>query len=281
MMPMASAATFALIAFAVSWTLWFAVAATPQLAFNPIFYLPGTIAPGLVALALTKFKGGSAALSSLLNRIFAWRANWRWYAFAVLFMATVKLGAAIAHRAITGEWPQFGDVAPLIMLAAVLVSTPVQAGEELGWRGFMLPALAERIGLASASLLVGVVWALWHLPMFFIAAGDLVGQSLWVYLLGVTALSVAMTWLFANTGGSLLLVMIMHAAVNNTTGLVPATRPGGAADVFGLDATPMGWLTIVVLWVFAIYFLVRMRGMHAKQRPDGPVGVPGQRESAV
>src|SRR5262249_31601901 len=144
-----------------------------------------------------------------------------------------------------------GDARAWLMLAAILISTPVQAGEELGWRGFMLPALAARVGFAPASVLVGIVWSAWHLPMFFIAGGDMIGQSFWIFLLSVTALSVAMTWLFVNAGGSLLLVMLMHAAVNNTTGIVPASLSGSAADVFGWRASAMGWLTVAVLWALA------------------------------
>ena len=54
------------------------------------------------------------------------------------------------------------------MLAAVAVSTPWQAGEEIGWRGYLLPRLSGRVGLPAASLIVGVIWACWHLPFFFI-----------------------------------------------------------------------------------------------------------------
>src|SRR5205823_5233150 len=136
----------------------------------------------------------------------------------------------------------------LLMLLAIPISTPVQAGEEVGWRGYLLPRLERKIGLASAGLLVGVIWGAWHLPMFFLPAGDMVGQSFWVFLLSVTALSVAFTWLYARTGGSLLMTMVLHAAVNNTTGIVPAAPSGARADVFGFDASLMGWLTVVALW---------------------------------
>ena len=79
-----------------------------------------------------------------------------------------------------------------------------------------------------------------------------------MYALDVTALSLAFTWLYANTGGSLLLMMLLHAAVNNTTGIVPAAETGGAGGVFSLHASPVGWLTGALLWAGAAYFLVRM-----------------------
>lgn len=271
---MKSAGAFVIITFALSWTLWFGAAAIPQFASNPLFYLPGTIAPAIVALGLTLRCGGRPALDVVLGRLFAWRVNWRWYVFAVTFMAAAKLTAAVAHRGIIGEWPNFGVTPVGLTLAAILVSTPVQAGEEIGWRGFMLPALSTQMGFAPASLLVGVFWAVWHLPMFFIAGSDMVGQSFWVFLLSVVALSAAMTWLFANTGGSLLLVMLMHAAVNNTTGIVPAAVLGSTRDVLGLNATHMGWLTVAVLWAFGFVFLLCMHNESVTRRPGG--GVQGQ-----
>jgi membrane protease YdiL (CAAX protease family) len=91
------------------------------------------------------------------------------------------------------------------MTMAIVFSTPLQAGEEIGWRGFALPHLSRRLGLASASIVLGVIWASWHLPFFFIPGTDKSGQSFAVYLVTVTAVSVAMAWLFWRTNGSLLL----------------------------------------------------------------------------
>ena len=144
------------------------------------------------------------------------------------------------------------------MLLAMVFSTPVQAGEEIGWRGYALPRLADRVGLGSASVILGVVWAAWHLPLFFIPEADTFGQSFVAYLLVVTALSVAMAWLFWRTG-SLLLTMLMHAAINNTKDIVPtpAAAPGSP---FGLQASLLGWLVPLPLWVGAILFLFLMRG---------------------
>jgi membrane protease YdiL (CAAX protease family) len=144
-----------------------------------------------------------------------------------------------------------------VIVLAILVSTPVQAGEEIGWRGYALPRLAARFGLGRASLLLGLIWACWHLPQFFIPEADTYGQSFFVFVLQVTALSVAMAWLYAHTNGSLLLVMLMHAAVNNSKDIVPSGA-AGAANTFGLTASTMAWLTVTMLWIGAAWFLVRM-----------------------
>jgi membrane protease YdiL (CAAX protease family) len=133
----------------------------------------------------------------------------------------------------------------------------VQAGEEIGWRGYALPRLAARLGLGRASVLLGVIWASWHLPLFFIAGTDTTGQSFPLYLLQVTGLSVAIGWLYGHTGGSLLLVMLMHSAVNNTKDIVPSAVPG-ATDAWALSPSLVAWLTVTLLWLCAGFFLFRM-----------------------
>jgi membrane protease YdiL (CAAX protease family) len=173
-------------------------------------------------------------------------------------MAAIKLTAALVHRAATGAWPRFGETPVLLMFVAILGSAWVQAGEEIGWRGYALPRLAKRTGAAAASLIVGAIWAAWHLPLFFMEYTDTVGQSFPVYVSSVVAVSVAMAWLFWKSGGSLLLVMVMHAAINNTSGIVPSAVPG-ASDPLGFNASPVGWITAALAWILALPLLVRLR----------------------
>jgi hypothetical protein len=139
-----------------------------------------------------------------------------------------------------------------------LVSTWVQAGEEVGWRGYALPRLATYLGLGGASVLLGVIWALWHVPLFYLQGSGSEGQSFPIYLLHVTALSVAMSWLYWKTEGSLLLVMLMHASVNNTTGIVPAAVPN-AVDTMSFEGSPVAWMTVGISWLVAALLLSRMR----------------------
>lgn len=108
-------------------------------------------------------------------------------------------------------------------------------------------------------MLLGVLWALWHLPLFFLHGSGSDGQSFPIYLLHVTALSVAMAWLYWKTGGSLLLVMLMHASVNTTTGIVPADVPR-AVDPFSLSGSFVAWVTVGLSWMVAAFLLTRMRG---------------------
>lgn len=258
---------FFILTFVFTWSLWFASGiSSPEGPHGPLFLL-GVFSPGLVALGLTAFGSGRRGVTALLLRLVDWKVPVRWYLFALGYMAAVKLTVAVIYRAMWGAWPRFGDEPWLLMLGATLFSTLVggQAGEELGWRGFALPRLAERLGLGGASVLLGVIWAVWHLPLFFFPAGDTYNQSFPLYLLQVTALSVVMAWVYANTRGSLLPVMLLHAAVNNTKDIVPSADPG-ATNPWALSRSGVGWLTVGLLWLVAGYCLVRMREIRGPVR---------------
>jgi len=256
---------FLVLTFAVTWTCFITAAvlsgglpsvAAPGSGLRALILL-GTVTPSLIALALIGRAEGAAGIHALLRRILQWRVSARYYVFAVGYMAAVKLTAAVAHRFVTGAWPRFWEEPWYLMAAAIVISTWVQAGEEIGWRGYALPRLAARWGLASASIVLGVIWAVWHLPLFYLHGADTYGQSFAAYLLQVVAISIAMAWLYWRTHGSLLLVMLMHASINNTKGIVPTT-PRLPADPLSPGASLTAWLGVAVLWAVAASILVRM-----------------------
>ena len=220
----------------------------------------GALAPAAAAILVTARTSGRDGVRALVRPVLRAQVPARFYLFALGFFATVKLAAALIHRLVLGAWPRFGGAELLLVIPfAIALSTPVQAGEEIGWRGFALPRLAGRLGLRRASVVLGVIWALWHLPLFYARGADTYHQSFPLYAAAVTAISVAMAWLLAKTRGSLLLVMLMHAAVNNTKDIVPSAGVP-ASSPFGLNASPVGWIGLALLWVAAAWFLLRMPG---------------------
>lgn len=258
------------LTFVSTWVLWTLVirasaangpaSHTALLALGGPVFLLGVFAPGLVALALTARDEGRSGVVILVGRIVRWRVSLRFYAFALLLMPVTKLSVAVLFHVFTGAWPTFGETRPGLLLVATLLSTFGQAGEEVGWRGYLLPRLTERTGLGGASLIVGAIWAMWHLPLFFAPGADTYHQSFPLYLLQVTAYSIALAWLYWRTGGSLLLTMFAHSAFNNMKDIVPSAGPP-ADSVFALNSTLVFRLTVVLLWAVGAFLLVRMRGV--------------------
>jgi len=254
------------LTFLVSWSLFFAAArvsgtaqsGSPFSTLGYAIYLIGVFTPALVAIFLSWREQRRVGVIALLSQVLRVPSHFAWYLFAVSYFVVIKLLAALIYRLVAGGWPVFGHDSFVLVVAAVIFSTPSQAGEELGWRGFALPRLSNHFGLPLASLVLGMIWAVWHLPFFFLSGADKFGQSFPVYLLSVVALSVAMAWLYWRTRGSLLLVMLMHSAVNNTTNIVPSTLPS-ARNVWSIHASPIAWTSTALLWLLAIYFLIQMR----------------------
>ena len=253
------------ITFLATWASWIGAGAIATdatglhgLSRTVLIYV-GTFAPAFVALAMTARETGRVGVRALIRRLFQADVAPRWYVFAIGYVLAVKLLMATVHRVVLGVWPPFSEEPIVLLFVATFLSTVIlgQAGEELGWRGYALPRLAARLGYAWSSLIIGAVWALWHLPLFYIAGADKTGQSFPIWALSVVALSVAITWLYAHTGGSLLLTMLMHAAANNLGSIVSGATLG-ATDVWTFRASSVMTLTLVGLWIPAAWFLVRM-----------------------
>ncbi|HET9325469.1 MAG TPA: CPBP family intramembrane glutamic endopeptidase [Candidatus Eisenbacteria bacterium] len=227
----------------------------------------GAFSPAVSALLLTWRAEGRDGVRRLVDPVFRGSLKPGWYAFAILFLISVKLLAALVVRLWTGAWPAFQTEALFLIPFAIVFSAPIQAGEEIGWRGYALPRLASRIGLRGASVVLGLLWAAWHVPLFFARGADTYQHSFWVYMLTVVGLSVAMAWLYARTG-SLWIVMVMHAAVNNTKDIVPSATSVGQG-VFGWSASPMSWATVGILSIATLALLARMPKRLAVER-SGP-----------
>jgi membrane protease YdiL (CAAX protease family) len=259
---------FFVLTYALTWALFIAAGLLSDAAggIQLTLLLVGSFAPSIVAVVLTAGADGRAGVRELLGRLLHWRVELRWYVFALAYMALVKLAVAVIYRSTKGEWPHFGDLNWYAILPAIVAAGIFGGplGEEIGWRGYALPRLTQRFGWGPAGVGLGLVWACWHLPLFFMSGldsyGDQFGQSFPTYALQVVALSVAIAWLTGNTAGSLLLAVLMHSAINQTKDIVPSRVPG-ADNMLALSSSLPAWLTVALLWVCAGYFLSRMRAI--------------------
>jgi membrane protease YdiL (CAAX protease family) len=217
---------FFALAFAWSWTCWLlapALKADFPMASTTLA-LAGGFGPSLAAVAMVAYSSGTAGLHRWLTRCLQWRVGWRWVVLAFLFPAVFMGLAAAAHVALGGSLPPSpaaGHVglAALNFLLIFLVGGPL--GEEFGWRGYALPALQARWGWRLASLLLGVVWAVWHLPLFYSAGTVQSHLPMGLYALSAVASSVLFAWLFNRSRGSMVPVLVLHTAVNAWSLIIP------------------------------------------------------------
>ena len=170
--------------------------------------------PTLSAVALTFALGGAESVKALLLRLVRWNVGAVWYV-AALALFWIPLLFALVYDAFGLPSPGLRpDATPLLLLGQVFVtlySGPLV--EETGWRGFALPRLQERFGALTSSLILGVIWACWHLP-FYATSGGGAGIPFPAYLALVTVVTVYITWIYNNTRGSLLLCILTHFSFN-------------------------------------------------------------------
>jgi uncharacterized protein len=189
---------FFLLAFALTW------AALPWNSF-----MAG--GPLIAAIVVTGIVGGRRGLRELGSRIIRWRVGWQWYAAAIL----VPLGLAFATGAANvalgapGSVIRHLELSTLAVVFATRLLLPVGAplGEEPGWRGFALPRLLGDRSPVTATLILAVVVAVWHVPLIWVSGENLPP----IFILATVAVTFFYTWLFLRSGGSVLLTILAHA----------------------------------------------------------------------
>src|SRR5215212_2977575 len=200
---------FLILAFALSWFIWPLVLANP----NSVPMIPyGPFIAVFVVLALTR---GWTGVRDLLASMARLRVGSRWYAVALLVPIAITLVALYLAALFGAPTPTAADFAgwytlPLIFLSTTLINGPFT--EEPGWRGFLLPRLQSKYAPLTASLIVGAIWATWHLPLLI---SDPTGQRPALQFVAMLlAQSVVFAWVYNGTRGSVLLVILMHGSAN-------------------------------------------------------------------
>jgi membrane protease YdiL (CAAX protease family) len=253
--------TYFVIAFAFTWFFWTlaALGARDLIPALPGITVIGTFGPLVAAVILTGQERGRTGVRSLLGRILQWRVAPIWYAVALLGPLGITLAAMVLEVvALGGQPPSLGTLIrelPSSMLTllinAVYFLIFVTLGEEVGWRGYALPALQARYSALLASLILGVLWAVWHLPVFFNPDTSYNNLPFFVFLPFIVLVTVLMTWLFNSTGGSVLMAMLFHAVINSADELwkvLPeySVRPPTATEAAAESAHFYLMLTIVL-----------------------------------
>jgi membrane protease YdiL (CAAX protease family) len=215
--------------------------------------LPGAyLGPIAAALFVTAVADGRAGLRLWIGRMWRWRVGGHWYAVALLGPPTAML--------VTGYVFSGGQVsAPSVLAVAAyvpgLVLQMITTGlaEEPGWRDFALPRLQRRFGPLAGSMVLGPLWAVWHLPLFLTEWGGWPHAD-WTHPVAFSvfciAFNIVMTWVFNRTGESLPLAMLLHVSVNNFASIMwvemfPAIDADGAMRAMAAGAVVAGGLVLI------------------------------------
>jgi membrane protease YdiL (CAAX protease family) len=204
---------FFVLAYAFSWWAWVWYRLDPGSVDAPI--LP--VGPFLAALLMLALVGGRTALRAWFAKIVDWRVRPVWYAVVLLVPPALTFGAVAIHLTAGGVLvpdrvvPGAGAVAAQFLFVLVWIGL----GEEPAWRGYALPRLMAGRSALAAAVVLGVLHALWHLPLFGVEY-HLAGNAL-PWAITVVAVSVVVAWVWVHTGGSLLLPMLLHASNNAVT----------------------------------------------------------------
>ena len=234
---------FAVGVLALTWAVWVPRAAGVDVGvLGPL----STWAPAVTAVACAAAFGGRCALRDLGLRLTRWRVGWRWYV-AVLVGPPFCLLVAGCGMLIGLSWPQarpavLTTTAAGIALTFLALLLTDGLGEEVAWRGYALPRLLSQQGMIAASLLLGVFWWLWHLPLLYTAGAVLEGEPAWLLLADLLAKSLIFTLVFLHTRGSLLMAIVLHAATN-LWAVSPAPGPDGDLTL-ALLALALKWLLV-------------------------------------
>jgi membrane protease YdiL (CAAX protease family) len=249
---------FFVLTYAISWASWPAYASglIPRMEFLPV----GPLAAAIIVIALAE---GRAGFRTWGRRLLRWRVGWVWYAVALLFPAALVLVTGLITMALGASAPGLGQLtwSGLLTVFAVRLVNPLDGplGEEPGFRGYALPLLqAARPPLLSAAVL-GVLVALWHVPLVLFGGLSLIG------LPTTFAITFLYVWLFNRTGGSVLLTYLFH----NSQGTFTVGSFGFAAADAG--RAELIYFVVVVLAVLATVTLDR-RAWRKAPRPATAVG---------
>jgi uncharacterized protein len=245
---------FALVTFVISWVIWIPYAVTGRLAegvepsLASLVLLVAAWAPALAAVALTWLSAGRPGVDALLGQIKGWRVRPVWYAAALLTPLGMVVVARTVERLTGSGWGLVGEPEQLALVAMMVVSALMAAlGQVIGWVGYALPHLQERFSALRASLILGVLFAVWHLPMWWGVAG--VGMVP-VEAVGAVAVFVLFAWML-NASGGLTVAWLFHTALIATG---PLRVPGSI-----VESTVTVLVAAVVVAAFGAEHLSRSR----------------------
>ena len=232
------------LAYVLTWWIY------PLLHLSPLIGLAGLFGPALAAIIMAAITDGKPGVKALLSRTVRWRVGLPWYVVALGLPTLLSLATAGLSVVFGAGVLQFGQLSVLDFVVFVLV-----VGEELGWRGYALPKLLETRSALTASVILGVLWGLWHLPTFFSSSAPQQGLPIVAFVLMTIEYSIIMSWIYLHTRGSVLIATLCHGAINLSQGFF----------LGGVTGSTRYWLLAAVYGVAAIAVAFALRSRSGEQ----------------
>ncbi len=248
--------SFFVMAYAFSWIVWapWVLGEDGANVLPPALSVPSSAArllvaggilagPTLSAFIMTATTEGREGMRRLLGRLVLWRVGFRWYLFALIGVPLIMLLGTMVYSMSLPNLGALGGPSYLLSYLASFAFVTVLGGpllEEIGWRGFALPRMERLQGPLLASVILGVIWALWHLPEFLVptwaassGGGGIVGIA--SFTLTVITMTIVISWVFNNTRASVPLAILVHSSIDTFTIPLAAIFPAWAiASAFPL-----------------------------------------------
>ena len=246
-----------LVAFAFSWLLWLPGVLSSNGLDLPSVYAAtvlGAFGPFVAAFSLTYFNEGKDGVKRLLKRGFDHKFGKVWLIPLFLVFPAINGSALLLGILTEGATPDlFWLSNPLLIIVYFIYIFFLAGGvtEEFGWRGYALDRLQARYNAVVSSVILGFLWGLWHLPQFFISGLPAYeGVPFWGFLLESTFLTILFTWLYNNTGGSILVALIFHTMLNLSFLMFPVVWEFGFYSLPTLYSLILAFIIVIVVIIF-------------------------------
>ncbi len=246
--------------FIITWGCWWLLAYLTQngiLAYGEpifmIFYLLGGLAPTYTPFITIGLTGKKADFKEFRKRLFKGKVNFMWYLVVLLLPYIIQLLTFVVTRIFDQEALYATDLQPWYLIFSTYVTMIIGGGlEELGWRGIMLPELQKEYNATVSSLILGIIWVLWHLPLFFLIGVSQYQSNMLVFALLTISFSFILSWIYNNTQ-SILLCVLYHAMVNTTAAM--GVIIGSEKILFGKVGLS-GFIQICILGVMVVSMII-------------------------
>lgn len=250
-------ATFLTLTFLWTWLWWVPLAIslkgemTTNVPLTLMVVIIGAFGPTLSALLIVWAQRGASGVKDLLKRVVRWRVTWWCYLALLILPPFLWIVATLLARVVFSIDTQLAIpwyLFPLALLSSV-VGGPI--AEEGGWRGYLVPVLQQKTTAFVTGIVVGIIWAVWHFPAFYVQGIALAiaetGQPIAMvrYLLETIPIGVLFVWLFNNSRGSLLITILFHASLNASGGFVFA---GQVPALLPFQIQQLTWAHVIVTW---------------------------------